>query len=313
MAAATSSRARAALVAAAAVIAIAVAGTPGSGRADARPVPERVAASGALVPGRHPGRRAPGVEAQCSRAADEPGRSEPPVPARRQHPVPERRHRGRRGAAPRARRDGRAQRQGRSRSTPCSPPAGSSRAWRRRPPPCTWPTARWRMARSAPRRSRPSTGAPELRSPAFAPPDFRDGQLSAMVFAAGHVVIAGAPPFGPGPTLGAYDATTGAPIWRDELGWTAPSMVTDGSRLFLAVPPESTSTTWPPPSTRRADSRSPAGARGWRRAGTAARSSAWTPRTCSEAPPTRAAGELLVLSRAAGRPGVIPAAALQRR
>ena len=73
---------------------------------------------------------------------------------------------------------------------------------------------------------------------AFAPPDFLDGELSAMVFAAGHVVIAGAPPTGPGPTLGAYDATTGAPIWRDELGWTATSMVTDGSRLYLGVRPD---------------------------------------------------------------------------
>ena len=40
-----SSRASAALVAAAAVTAIAVAGTPGSDRADARPAPENVAAS----------------------------------------------------------------------------------------------------------------------------------------------------------------------------------------------------------------------------------------------------------------------------
>jgi PQQ-like domain len=79
------------------------------------------------------------------------------------------------------------------------------------------------------------TGAPLA---AFAQPDFRDGELSAMVFAAGHVVIAGAPPLGPGPTLGAYDAVTGAPIWRDELGWTATSMVTDGSRLYLGVRPD---------------------------------------------------------------------------
>ena len=79
------------------------------------------------------------------------------------------------------------------------------------------------------------TGAPIA---GFAVPDFLDGELSAMVFAAGHVVIAGAPPFGPGPTLGAYDATTGAPVWRDELGWTATSMVTDGSRLYLGVRPD---------------------------------------------------------------------------
>jgi hypothetical protein len=79
------------------------------------------------------------------------------------------------------------------------------------------------------------TGAPLA---AFAPPDFLDGELSAMVFAAGHVVIAGSPPFGPGPTLGAYDAATGAPIWRDELGWTATSMVSDGSRLYIGVRPE---------------------------------------------------------------------------
>jgi hypothetical protein len=79
------------------------------------------------------------------------------------------------------------------------------------------------------------TGAPIA---GFAVPDFLDGALSAMVFAAGHVVIAGGPSFGPGPTLGAYDAVTGAPIWRDELGWTATTMVTDGSRLYLGVRPD---------------------------------------------------------------------------
>jgi hypothetical protein len=79
------------------------------------------------------------------------------------------------------------------------------------------------------------TGAPLA---AFAPPDFLDGELSAMVFAAGRVVIAGGPSFGPGPTLGAYDAATGAPIWRDELGWTPTSMVTDGSRLYVGVRPD---------------------------------------------------------------------------
>jgi outer membrane protein assembly factor BamB len=72
----------------------------------------------------------------------------------------------------------------------------------------------------------------------FAVADFHDGVVSGMAFAAGRVVIAGAPSFGPGPTLGAYDADSGAPVWRDELGWAATSMVTDGSRLYLGVRPE---------------------------------------------------------------------------
>jgi hypothetical protein len=76
------------------------------------------------------------------------------------------------------------------------------------------------------------TGAP---LPGFASPDFQDGLIYAIAYAAGKLVVAGAPAVGPGPTLGAYDPATGATIWRDETGWPIHSMVTDGTRLYVGV------------------------------------------------------------------------------
>jgi hypothetical protein len=78
------------------------------------------------------------------------------------------------------------------------------------------------------------TGAP---LPAFAPPDFVDGLLGGMVFAGGRLIMAGAPPFGAGTNLGAYDPTTGAPVWSDQLDWSPRSLVTDGTRLFVGEEP----------------------------------------------------------------------------
>ena len=237
MSAATSSRARAALVAAAAATAIAVAGTPGSDRADARPAPGHVAASARSCPAGTPG--AGRLEWKRSARAPLTTRNGPNLPYLRAGNTlflsgvtavgGARRH----GLAAMDVRTGRA-----LAFDPVLPArrfiAGLAAS------PTTVYVAHGALEDGpvGPKEIQAfdrRTGAPLA---AFAPPDFRDGELSAMVFAAGHVVIAGAPPFGPGPTLGAYDAATGAPIWRDELGWTAPSMVSDGSRLFLAVPPE---------------------------------------------------------------------------
>ena len=74
--------------------------------------------------------------------------------------------------------------------------------------------------------------------PAFDPPDFRVGRLGGMVYANGRVVMGGAPPVGAGITLGAYDPTTGAPVWRAPIGWPVRSLATDGSRVFAEVPVE---------------------------------------------------------------------------
>jgi hypothetical protein len=74
--------------------------------------------------------------------------------------------------------------------------------------------------------------------PGFDPPDFRDGTLGGMVYVNGRVVMGGAPPVGAGITLGAYDATTGAPVWRAPIDWPVLSLATDGSRVFAEVPPE---------------------------------------------------------------------------
>jgi hypothetical protein len=78
------------------------------------------------------------------------------------------------------------------------------------------------------------TGAP---LPAFAPPDFGEGLLGGMVLAGGRLIMAGGPPFGAGTNLGAYDPSTGAPVWRDQLDWSPRSLVTDGTRLFLGEEP----------------------------------------------------------------------------
>lgn len=74
------------------------------------------------------------------------------------------------------------------------------------------------------------------RLAAFQPPaDLRDGLLSAMTYAAGRVVITSAPPTGPGPTLGAFDATTGAPLWRINPGYSMGSIATDGRAVVVGV------------------------------------------------------------------------------
>jgi hypothetical protein len=75
--------------------------------------------------------------------------------------------------------------------------------------------------------------------PEFNPPDFRDGLLGEMVYVAGRVIIGGAPPFGPGITLGGYDPATGARLWQSPIDWPVRSLQTDGSRVFVEVDNES--------------------------------------------------------------------------
>ncbi|HEY5143254.1 MAG TPA: PQQ-binding-like beta-propeller repeat protein [Solirubrobacteraceae bacterium] len=70
----------------------------------------------------------------------------------------------------------------------------------------------------------------------FQPPaDLQDGLLSGMVYTAGRIVITSAPPTGPGPTLGAFDAGTGAPLWRINPGYSMGSVATDGRQVFVGV------------------------------------------------------------------------------
>jgi hypothetical protein len=80
-----------------------------------------------------------------------------------------------------------------------------------------------------------STGSPV---PSFAPPDFRTGLIESIVYAGGSVVIGGAQDDSP-VTLGAYHPVTGAARWRQELPWKVREIVTDGSRLYIAIPPGS--------------------------------------------------------------------------
>jgi hypothetical protein len=234
---AMSSRARAASAGVVAAAAMAIAATPGSDRADARPAPERIAASTRSCPAGTPG--AGRLEWKRSARAPLTARDGPSLPYLRA------------GntlflsgvtAIGGARRHGLAAMDVRTGKPLAFDPVLPARRFIAGL--AASPTAVYvahgaledgpvgpKAIQAFDRR----TGAPLA---AFAPPDFLDGELSAMVFAAGSVVIAGAPSFGPGPTLGAYDAATGAPIWRDELGWMATSMVTDGSRLYVGVRPE---------------------------------------------------------------------------
>ena len=80
-----------------------------------------------------------------------------------------------------------------------------------------------------------STGAPVA---SFAPPDFRNGHAYSLAYAGGSVIVGGAQDDSP-VTLGAYHPVTGAPRWRQELEWRVDEMVTDGSRLYIAIPPGS--------------------------------------------------------------------------
>ena len=80
-----------------------------------------------------------------------------------------------------------------------------------------------------------STGAPVA---SFVPPDFRNGHAYSLVYAGGSVIVGGAQDDSR-VTLGAYHPVTGAPRWRQELEWRVDEMVTDGSRLYIAIPPGS--------------------------------------------------------------------------
>jgi hypothetical protein len=77
-----------------------------------------------------------------------------------------------------------------------------------------------------------ATGAPLA---GFASPDFQDGLIEAVTYAAGRLVVAGGPAVGPGPTLAAYDPATGATAWRNATGWPIHTVVSDGARLYVGV------------------------------------------------------------------------------
>ena len=82
---------------------------------------------------------------------------------------------------------------------------------------------------------RSPSGAP---LPSFSPPDFRNGSAETIVYAGGSVIIGGSQDDSP-ITLGAYHPTTGAPRWQQSLPFKVREIVTDGSRLYIAIPPGS--------------------------------------------------------------------------